>query len=159
MDLGLAFLHPEREVLGFSTVQLQRWHWGCFSEPTDSKIPFAGDLISSSSSTATVLSSCTCPVIPCLICTFQGSEGAAATEGEPSASPHPTKTSKARGRPCVWHSCRLCPRTALHLTHVTSSYRNGVISQVALAKLPPQLCVVPHRTSGNHRGESQHGCG
>lgn len=153
MDLGLAFLHPEREVLGFSTVQLQRWHWGCFSEPTDSKIPFAGDLISSSSSTATALPSCTCPVIPCPIRAFQGSEGAAAMEGEPSAPPHPTKTSKARGRPCV------CPRTALHLTHVTSSYRNGVISQVALAKLPPQLRVVLHRTSGNQRGESQHGCG
>lgn len=39
--------------------------------------------------------------------------------------------------------------TLLMLQAVTGT----VISRVALAKLPPQLLVVLHRTSGNQRGE------
>lgn len=65
----------------------------------------------------------------------------------------------------MWHSCRLCPgqRTALQGTHVTSIYRNGDISRVALAKLPPHTpCWPPVITAPGitaAMGHSSHGSG
>lgn len=98
--------------------------------------------------------------MPCPICAFRGSKGAVCQvgtvpcrevqrwKGNPALPQVLQPTSAARRRPCVWHSCRLCPRqrTALHVSRVASSYRNREISGVALSKLRCGSLRCYHRT-------------